>query len=77
MDICHDAIVNKMAHEDIARQHRISKILIRYLLCRLRKNKDYIQDLKQESDQKQSIIEAIQDTTNETLDKEAHILNAA
>ncbi len=77
MDICHDVIVNKMAHEDIALKHRISKSLIKYLMGRLRKNKDYIQDLKQESDQKQVIVEAIEDATNETLDEEAQILNVA
>ncbi len=77
MDICHDVIVNKMAHEDIALKHRISKRLIKYLMGRLRKNKDYIQDLKQESDQKQVIVEAIEDATNETLDEEAQILNVA
>ena len=76
MDICHEVIVKKMAYEDIARQHRIAKSLITYLMGRIRKNSEYIHDLKQESDQKQNIVGAIKDATNEILDKDAHILNA-
>ena len=77
VDICHEVIVEKMAYDDIARQHRVAKSLITYLMGRVRKNKDYIQDLKQESDRRQDIVGAIKDATNEILDKDAHILNAA
>ena len=76
VSIVHDVVVNYESHLDTARKFRVSKATVNRIICKLKKNKDYLKEVQMKAAIKEARAEKIQEMAQIMLDRDQNIVKA-